>query len=128
PRIAHQFGEIIAGGFELVKRNADTPDVKMQVAGQDFLAQRFGAAVKRTIVLPKTEIWGVLFREPRAVRSTPRINATRGYVTPRHIGRFAGLGDDPGKYGIAGQALRLMNLAGIHIGLSGVSGRVDEKL
>ena len=49
-------------------------------------------------------------------------------MAPWHVGGFAGFGDDSWQDGVAREAFGLMNLAGIHIGLSRVACGIDEKL
>ena len=49
-------------------------------------------------------------------------------MAPGHPGLRAGLGDAARQDGVAHQALALVELAGVHIGLAGVAGGVDQEL
>jgi len=49
-------------------------------------------------------------------------------MAPRHAGGGAGLGDAAGENGVAEEALRLVQLAGVDVGLAGVAGGVDQEL
>ena len=48
-------------------------------------------------------------------------------MAPRHAGVGAGRGDGAGQDGVAGQALGLVQFAGVDVGLAGVAGGVDEE-
>ena len=127
-RVAHELGKIIAGMLEVIEGNAHTPDVNVRIGGEDFFPEGLGSAVKGTVVLAKGEIGSVLFGKPGTIRSRSRIDATRRDMTPRHVGGVTGLGDDPWQDGIAGEAFGSVNLARIDIGLSGVTGRINEEI
>ena len=49
-------------------------------------------------------------------------------MPPRHAGAFTRLADPAGQDGVAEKAGRLVVLAGVHVGLARVAGRVDKEL
>jgi len=49
-------------------------------------------------------------------------------VAPGDAGGGAGLGDPAGEDGVAEEALGLVQLAGVDVGLAGVAGGVDQEV
>ena len=95
---------------------------------QSFFTQRFGSAVKATVVGAEREVGDGCFREAAAVRCISREDATTGNMAPRDSGFSTCCVNYPREHRVAGDAIGLVGFAGIHVWFSGVAGAIDEKV
>jgi len=152
--IALDLGEVIAFVIEFIEGNAQSPEVRAAQAGDGFLGQRLGAAVKTARRPAKAEVglvglgvtanglriffdqtlqtpvWSGPFHARLAVLDDfgARIDATGGDMAPRDVGGVAGVGNGQRQQRIALQRIGARGFAGVHVRFAGVTGGVDEKI
>ena len=126
--VAHELGEVVARGIHLVERDAQPPDVEVLGAGEDLFAERLGAGVEGAGTGAEGKVRRVILPEPTAARGSAGVDAAGGNVAPGRAGALAGFADAPGQDGVAEERGRFLVLAGVHVGLAGEAGGVDDEL
>ncbi len=111
----------------MIEGYAQAPDKKIRDSGEEFFTKRFGAGIKRAVVLAEAEVGGIGFGEPGAVGAGACIDATGGNVPPGDGGGGTRFGYAARKHGVAEEAVGFVGFAGVDVGFTGVTRRVDQE-
>lgn len=128
PRVVHHLGQIVARVIQLVEGKAQPPDETGLRSGKHFFPQRLGAAIETAVVRPEGKVRRVILREPATTGRRAGVDAAAGDMAPWRAGFPAGLAQPTRQHGIGKEAVCLVVLAGVHVGLAGVAGGIDQEL